>query len=388
MAVAIMAGCDQTNEENIPVDGQPPVAVTFGTGTDGDATRAGYVGEVTNPILYNMGFGIYAYVSRDGQSWATAGSSYKPDFMANQYVSHDNTAGWTYHPVKYWPNEADDYVSFFAYAPYVDAGTLPYPDATTALQKAVADGQHGILSLPTATTAGAPKIAYRVNESHPDRSVDLMYGVAARDYTRKSETAGNGTLGVTAGQPFLNMSRLVVGNALIYNFRHALTRLAVSISARHASADIDTENERVVVDDLALGDSGQRLYTHGVLNLCNTVANQPLWENLDGTVGSLKTYIDNRLRYATGKAFSQQPTGVTASRQSLFGTDIDGTGDAQLFYIAGPVSTTGLPLTVKYHVVKSNGDDHSYTYSVTLDPAKCTFVPGEVTTLNVKLLIP
>ena len=36
---------------------------------------------------------------------------------------NSNTGGWTYSPVKYWPNNKNDKISFFAYAPYETSGS-------------------------------------------------------------------------------------------------------------------------------------------------------------------------------------------------------------------------------------------------------------------------
>lgn len=50
--------------------------------------------------------GVFAYY----QSNAT------PNFMNNQLLSY--TSGWTYAPVKYWPNNTDATLDFYAYSPY------------------------------------------------------------------------------------------------------------------------------------------------------------------------------------------------------------------------------------------------------------------------------
>lgn len=51
----------------------------------------------------------------------------KEQFMMNQVVkkSGDN---WTYSPVKYWPNNPGDVISFYGYARYNDNGTFTAPD--------------------------------------------------------------------------------------------------------------------------------------------------------------------------------------------------------------------------------------------------------------------
>ena len=103
-------------------------------------TRAGVAGTNDNTNIGTRGFGVFAYY--------TAGEKYDvkatPNFMYNQKVTTDLTVNnqddagkgggvgtgkaWTYEPVKYWPNEFGDkaisddvdYLTFFAYAPWVE----------------------------------------------------------------------------------------------------------------------------------------------------------------------------------------------------------------------------------------------------------------------------
>jgi len=58
----------------------------------------------------------------------------KEQFMMNQVVnkSGDN---WTYSPVKYWPNNPGDVISFYGYARYNDKGTFTAPDIDEEYQK-------------------------------------------------------------------------------------------------------------------------------------------------------------------------------------------------------------------------------------------------------------
>ena len=71
-------------------------------------------------------FGVLAYylpaIGGAAQTFPTTTGA-TPDFMYNQLVSRTkNESGgwgdWTYSPVKYWPNNTNDRIKFFAYAPY------------------------------------------------------------------------------------------------------------------------------------------------------------------------------------------------------------------------------------------------------------------------------
>ncbi len=88
-------------------------AIAFdATGDNETGTRA--AGEINNmTALRATSFGVFAcYTGKETYENATVSS----DFMHNQRVTY--ATAWTYAPVKYWPNNADEYISFFAYAPY------------------------------------------------------------------------------------------------------------------------------------------------------------------------------------------------------------------------------------------------------------------------------
>ena len=79
-------------------------------------TRA--AGEIANlDGLRQKGFGIFACYTGKLKYEFTSVTS---DFMYNQGVNWES-GRWEYFPLKYWPNEAEDMVSFFAYGPYEDA---------------------------------------------------------------------------------------------------------------------------------------------------------------------------------------------------------------------------------------------------------------------------
>ena len=68
-----------------------------------------------------LSMGIFAYYT--GSNDLTI--SEKPNFMYNQEVKRSNASSpWTYSPVKYWPNNPGDKLTFFAYAPYVKEAIL------------------------------------------------------------------------------------------------------------------------------------------------------------------------------------------------------------------------------------------------------------------------
>ena len=59
-----------------------------------------------------------------GTNWAALSEKPTPNFMCNQQVTYEppkpgeSTGTWNYTPLKYWPAQRNDKISFFAYAPY------------------------------------------------------------------------------------------------------------------------------------------------------------------------------------------------------------------------------------------------------------------------------
>lgn len=90
--------------------------------------------------------GIFAFET-GSRPWNDAAT---PNFMCHQLLENVN-GEWTYDPVKYWPEESTDNLSFFAYAPYAAAGSG--------------------LSLSDASHPGAPVLKYEIpsaEECHTD----------------------------------------------------------------------------------------------------------------------------------------------------------------------------------------------------------------------------
>lgn len=166
---------------------------TRGLVTDNSTTNGGTVNGLK---VADKGFGIMAILT--GGDYTAAK---KMSFMDNTHVTWQSTA-WKYSPVKFWPNNATDKISFFAYAPY-----------------AAADGDNGItdLSVTDASTNSNPKLTFELQNNQKDM-VDLVVSEA--------KTEANGTINQTSAT-----STTAVG----FNFKHMLSR--VSMKAK-TSVDI------------------------------------------------------------------------------------------------------------------------------------------------------
>jgi hypothetical protein len=124
-------------------------AITFGTGS---SSRAVTVTDAEQ--IRENGFGVYAYYTGT-TTWNNHidTTSTKPNFMENIKVSY-NSGNWYYTPVKYWPKNSQEKISYFAYGPYIDS--IKY----------------------ISTSEGAPAIAYEIvdgkNVLKTERMWDLV----------------------------------------------------------------------------------------------------------------------------------------------------------------------------------------------------------------------
>lgn len=115
LAAMTMVGC--SNDEVVN-DYSQDNAIQFGTYVGRDAQ--GRASVIDQTALEAQGFGVFAFYRMGG----AAVTATTPDFMNNEKVWKAQGAtpllpnGWTYAPVKYWPNNEADKIDFYAYAPY------------------------------------------------------------------------------------------------------------------------------------------------------------------------------------------------------------------------------------------------------------------------------
>lgn len=202
-----------------------------------------------NAAIQTQGFGVFGYLT--GQDNFTGGESNTaiPNFMCNQLVKWDGTPTeesdgmWAYSPMKYWPTNTDDKLSFFAYAPYTD--------------KAAAEGQPGITSMPSNSTAGDPKLGYTLPQNAGDQ-IDLLYSA-----------------------PMIDLLKQNVDQKVQFNFSHAMTRIGFKRVIEVDETNPDYENsydeKKKATNALADGTTvtitkvsltSTEFYKSGSLNLC------------------------------------------------------------------------------------------------------------------------
>lgn len=141
--------------------------------------------------------GVFAYYTGT-TAWDGTAS---PNFMYDQSVTKSGS-DYTYSPIKYWPNNAGDQITFFAYYPHQAAG-LSWKDHTAPTPAAYSNAS---VNLPVAV--------FEVQAAAKDQ-VDFMYAIAKN----QTKPAGNA--------------------AVQFTFQHALTQ--VNLQAKLA-AELEKDN--------------------------------------------------------------------------------------------------------------------------------------------------
>ena len=320
-AALALTACSSDNEvtQSAPQLQSGPQAIAFDTYTT-EATRAGDAGIQTNATLKasDKGFGVFAQYSNgssttDGAYSITSASP--ANFMWNEHVHYSD--GWTYAPLKYWPNETNndsqgnthggtdangsaesdhaDVLSFFAYAPYVaevaDTYTGKIQGPTYSADPAIDNSNitakgGGIEAVISNSATGKDAwVRYAVAEK-PSKSVDLLWGVAPTGGLSYTNVA-NGTTTITAGMPLKNLIKPTKDQKIKFLFQHALARIGLKVVAAidqiSAGGALDAQTI-IAVNSVSVAEvtSPKYLKMSGALNLNNTKAFTSLWSNLDG----------------------------------------------------------------------------------------------------------
>ena len=219
MAAFAFASCSQ--DEVVTQSPQVNKAIEFGTYVGRDAVSRGSVitqsgstanatdGTIATDALTKKGFGVFAYytdnkdfvpadIAADGNTPAKEASPC--NFMYNQSVNDLNGTGWTYDPLKYWPNEGTDKLSFFAYAPY-DAGTSS--------------------NFTFNTNPGLPTLNFTVNETVKEQQ-DLLWAAPHLNLTKDATNAD-------------------IDDAVKFEFKHALARIGFDVQTMIDKVNGDTD---------------------------------------------------------------------------------------------------------------------------------------------------
>lgn len=304
-ALALLAAA--CNREVISPDEGRGV-INFSAGFAQDATKAS--GEKAS-LANNDKIGVFACYTGDIPYNLT---SVSPDFMYNQEVTY-NESNWTYSPVKYWPNNDSERISFFSYYPYISS-------------EAALTATDGIIGFSNANAKGDPWLVFKLPEGAPATQTDLMYGMPRIDVQKQS-----------------------VSDKVSFTLNHALACIADGVSVQMSEDLYDLMKEQMDISITGLKIEYSNLTTKARLVLNTTVG--PNWkEVISGELLSSRTYTSAAI---TGKTFSKD---ATSNPEAM--TIDSGHG---LFYI--PLQLAGQPrpqaeITLSYTVTRV-GTNGSFT---------------------------
>lgn len=306
---------------------------------------------MTNTELQAKGFGVVAFYT--GKDEYTSGkTNMEPNFMYNTQV---HTAQWTYSPIAYWPNsgqnqgstsigDAQQYVSFFAYAPYKAVNVQGDNSG-----KATDNATTGVTALSSNAVTGDPTVSYTLGATGAD--ADLLWGTAGTNGTTTTGTAQAGTTFANAkGAVNANLSKMKVDGKVQFNFKHALAKFGGPGTINKTSglmvvADIDDGtattggsldgNTKITVKSIKIesvnsdGSKANSIATSGTFNLATGVwtattangkidyeINSPKATATDGaTTQTMNTDIAEPLNF---ESWDKLPAGVTIAAQNVY----------------------------------------------------------------------
>lgn len=256
-------------------------------------TRAGYAGDLTNNSIKEetAGFGVFAYYSANQtiNAWGSwdpttpVAINQAPNFMYNEGVTWSaGKNGWIYDPVKYWPNGNDkynpdnkpsntatekevQYLSFFAYAPFVEHKTTEYVfDASGSKVGSTANDaptggavytindpttvQNGIVAMSKNSATNDMYVKYILNPAATsDKFVDLTWGIRGQNSYAQTSTTANDV--VTLGSAYnTDLTKQIVGEKVKFLFKHALARVGGNTSKNTSGSGKQVCGLWVVVD--------------------------------------------------------------------------------------------------------------------------------------------
>ncbi len=235
-----------TADDTVPTSAGGRGAVCFDTYVPTpavSATRVAAAYDADGGIPSGGSIGVYAYYhdnSTWAADWAAEPRRTRPNFMLNQQATNATPGSfYTYAPVKYWPNDGGDKVSFVAYYPYTNAANA----AATGITPQLAED-----------AAALPSYAFTVQTATSDQ-VDFLVSTLLSDLP-------NGTVAVMPSQA-ADRSQLTTTDRVRFRLYHATSKVIVSVvvsdELRERLVSFTASNIRIA----GLHDSGTLAYTDG-----------------------------------------------------------------------------------------------------------------------------
>ena len=184
--------------------------IAFGDAYTMQPTRSSAVYSVDQGIGVNQSIGVYAYL-HDNSTWSNEAV---PNFMWNQQATCLVKGGnFIYAPLKYWPNEVSDKVSFMAYFPFTN------PDILEGLESPASTG---LTPLLTNSATGLPTFNFTVKDDVNDQ-VDFLLSELLPNLP-------NGTDGVSPSEAS-DRDHLTITDKVKFLFHHMTAKVEFRIVA-------------------------------------------------------------------------------------------------------------------------------------------------------------
>lgn len=331
MAAILFAACaaerpEQEAGSNGMSGSWTPDPITFGvsdfTSTDTIApppmlTRAPQ-NEATLTTVQASGFGVFA--ARTG-AHKYANSSISSNFMSNEKIYYQ-APSWRYDLPKYWPNGedgADEYISFFAYAPYSDGG-----------------GTNGVTDFSLPIELGDPWLVFKLPDDIPSQ-IDLLY--AAKVDQQKN--TNNGKVEFT-----FKHALACVGDKITTGIKEELGTLLQTEFAGNASlTKIEVILHQITID--------YTLTQKGKLTLGSKARWQPVMSEAPTTTRTVTLdHTASPVTLATITSAGVSTHEVTDENNGVFYIPVQAGGDEQKATI-----------TLDYSIVRTFSDASTTTYN-------------------------
>lgn len=290
---------EPNNGNGNPVE-QPQYPIGFaGFFDDGEseiasapATRGVGDGEFTNTELQASGFGVYCWYTGENNFTTPLPTSARDGstepyvlLMQNQHVTYSG-GQWTYAPSKYWPLNANEKLTFRAYAPYVsyqlqmDANGMPMLPVVVTKDDYHYGKQHDPLW-------GTGRLV-NTEEYYPlpDRATfatDEDFEEALKEYYRYGTLYDNITYKMSGD--WRHDPADTRNGYIDWYFHHGMSKLMFTCSVIQ-----DPGCDKVIIKSIQIED----LYTQGLLSLSSPTASEsekPIWPE-DQRSGNMKVKLD------------------------------------------------------------------------------------------------
>ena len=303
--------------------------IAFSTYAMQPVTRADSSMMATDGIPGGASIGVYAYYHDGPATWSDAAL---PNFMFNQQATNQGLdQPFSYSPLKYWPNEESDKLSFIAYYPYVASGTA-----------------HGITPQLTNADAGLPTFLFQVN-SNVKSQVDFMVSDLLPNLPESR------ALDDAPGTPFNN---LTITDRVRFMFRHATSKIEFRITV---DDDVRQDLAYFTLNSLAL------------TNICNEGLLTPTY-----TAGSGSAAGTTTLSWVT--TWSGHTTASTTDYSCK---------TTEAYLLLPQQLSDAAQLTISYDLAfKSDGTTYTYDAAGNLIPTSQYVYPNRTASIQLNTLKP